>query len=173
MPLIYYFHGLNGFLTAEKRKVLEPLGHVIAPVYDFQNQQTLATIKESFYDKALNDAVFIGTSFGGYVANYLSTVYDRPSLVFNPALVLRTIPIGLDAPLTSHLQSLSMFVLGEKDELLSAADNIRFIENHIKGPKEILMEKDMAHHIPPEVFKKHVRSFFEKIHAGNNGLAGV
>jgi predicted esterase YcpF (UPF0227 family) len=158
---IYYFHGFDGFLTQEKRKLLEPFGNVIAPTYNYRDPKTLKEIKESFYEKDLNDSVFIGTSFGGYVANYFSTIYDKPNLLFNPALLFRTLKMGLDAPLASNLKSLSYFVLGEKDRLLSCSDNIGFINQNIKGPKEIIIEKQMGHHIPTDIFGKHVSLFLK------------
>ena len=163
MPNIYYFHGLNGFLTQDKRMILEPFGKVIAPTYNFQDQKTLFSIKDAFTNNDLADSIFIGNSFGGYVASYLSAVYDKPTLFFNPALMLRKENIGLDAPLTSNLKSLSFFVLGEKDPLLPYQDNLDFIHQHIKGPKEIATEKEMAHFISAPVFKKYVTRFFELI----------
>jgi uncharacterized protein len=162
---IYYFHGFDGFLTNEKRKILEGFGNVIAPTYNYRDAQTLTQIKESFYEKDLNLAVFIGTSFGGYVANYLSSVYDKPNLLYNPALLFRTLKMGLDAPLASNLSSLSYFVLGEKDSLLSCHDNVRFINEYIKGPKEIVIEKEMGHHIPATIFEKHTALFFKSINS--------
>ncbi len=160
MQNIYYFHGFDGFLTHEKRKILEPFGNIIAPTFNYRDPQTLIEIKESFSDKDLNGAVFIGTSFGGYVANYFATIYDKPSLLFNPALLFRTLKMGLDAPLVSNLKSLSYFVLGEKDRLLNCSDNISFITQNIKGPKEIVIEEQMGHQIPEDIFGKHVSFFF-------------
>jgi predicted esterase YcpF (UPF0227 family) len=162
---IYYFHGFDGFLTHEKRKILEHFGNVIAPTYNYRDAQTLAQIKESFYEKDLNQSVFIGTSFGGYIANYLSSIYDKPNLLYNPALLFRTLKMGLDAPLISSLGSLSYFVLGEKDRLLSCTDNFRFINEYIKGPKEIIIEKEMAHDIPAGIFEKHTALFFKNINS--------
>jgi hypothetical protein len=163
---IYYFHGFDGFLTNEKRKILEGFGNVIAPTYNYRDAQTLTQIKESFYGKDLNQAIFIGTSFGGYVANSLSTIYDRPNLLYNPALLFRTLKMDLDAPLISSLSSFSYFVLGEKDRLLSCHDNMQFIDEYIKGPKEIIIEKEMGHHIPAEIFGKHAALFFKNINSG-------
>lgn len=160
---IYYFHGFDGFLTTEKRKILEGFGNVIAPTYNYRDAKTLTEIKESFFHRQLHDAIFIGTSYGGFVANYLSVTFDKPNLLYNPALLFRTIHMGLDAPLTSILSSLSYFVLGEKDKLLNYHDNVRFITEHIKGPKEIVVEKDMGHHIPAEIFEKHAALFFKNI----------
>ena len=160
---IYYFHGFDGFLTHEKRKILENFGNVIAPTYNYRDAQTLIQIKESFFEKDLDGSVFIGTSFGGYVANYLSTVYDKPNLLFNPALLFRMLKMGLDAPLTSSLQSLSYVVLGEKDRLLNYGDNVRFITDYFKGPTEIIIEKEMGHHIPPNIFDKQADNFFKMI----------
>jgi predicted esterase YcpF (UPF0227 family) len=163
---IYYFHGFDGFLTTEKRKILEGFGNVIAPTYNYRDAKTLTEIKESFFDRQLDDAVFIGTSYGGFVANYLSVTFDKPNLLYNPALLFRTLKMGLDAPLTSILSSLSYFVLGEKDRLLSCHDNVRFINEYINGPKEIIIEKEMGHHIPAEIFQRHTALFFKNINTG-------
>jgi predicted esterase YcpF (UPF0227 family) len=160
---IYYFHGFDGFLTEERREILEPYGNVIGPTYNYRDPKTLIEIKEFFSDKNLDGDIFIGTSFGGYVANYLSTVYDKPNLLFNPALLFRTLKMGLDAPLLSNLKSLSYFVLGEKDRLLNCSDNVGFITQNIKGPKEIMIEKQMGHHISGDIFNKYATLFFKQI----------
>lgn len=159
---IFYFHGLDGFLTNEKKVILEPFGNVIAPTYNYRDPSTLTSIKNRFRDADLSNSVFMGTSYGGFVASSLSVLYDHPTLLFNPALVLRTIPMGLDAPLTCQLRSISFFVLGEKDRLLLWKDNLKFINEHIKGPKEVAIEKDMGHHVPADVFSRYVSLFFEK-----------
>lgn len=166
MKNIFYFHGLDGFLTHEKKVILESFGNVIAPTYNYRDPSTVTSIKNTFEATDLANTVFMGTSYGGFVASSLSVLHDKPVLLFNPALVLRTIPMGLDAPLTSNLQSLSFFVLGEKDKLLGWKDNFKFINEHVKGPKEIAVEREMGHHIPADVFSKYVSLFFEKISNG-------
>jgi len=163
---IYYFHGLDGFLTHEKKIMLESFGNVMAPTYNYRDPSTITSIKNTFEKADLSNGVFMGTSYGGFVASALSVLHDKPNLLFNPALVLRTIPMGLDAPLTCELESLSFFVLGEKDKLLGWKDNLKFINDHIKGPKEIAVEKEMGHHIPVDIFSKYVSRFFEKLSKG-------
>ena len=86
---ILYFHGLDSSLTFKKRQVMELYGNVTAPTYDYQNPNVLAGIDRNFkYDE---NTVLIGSSFGGYLANFFSSKYDIPCLLFNPALAFRSI----------------------------------------------------------------------------------
>ncbi len=108
----------------------------------------------------MESTVFIGSSFGGYVANMLSAVYDMPCLVFNPALAYRTFDLELPKPFPTNITSLSYIVLGKKDIAIRFKDNLDFISELIKGPKKLLIENSMAHRIPVNIFEKHVEIFF-------------
>jgi len=163
MHNIFYFHGLDSFLTDDKRKILEKFGKVTAPTFNYRDPQTLNNILESFDDLDMKSTIFIGSSFGGYVANLLSVGYDKPCLLFNPALAYRNVDLTLEEPFDPAIKSVSWFVLGEKDDVVNCNDNLEFISKHIKGPKKVIIEKELGHRIPLDIFEKYVSRFFKSI----------
>ncbi len=159
---IKYYHGLDSFLSAEKRNILERFGNVTAPTYDYRDAEVLKSINETF-DDSTESAVLIGSSFGGYLASLFSAAYDIPCLLFNPALVCRSIEFLEDKFFDREITSHSYIVLGLKDDVINCADNLVFIKEHLNGPKEIVVEKDMGHRVPLDIFEKHVELFFGQL----------
>lgn len=160
---ILYFHGLDSSLTLKKRQVMELYGNVIAPTYDYRNSNVLEGIEKNFkYDK---NTVLIGSSFGGYLANFFSSKYDIPCLLFNPALAFRSIAgiAGSEGHLENDITNLSYIVLGQKDTVSHAEVNRAFINQYFKGPVEIVIEPNMKHRVTSVIFKKHVDRFFRQL----------
>ncbi|MEO6948651.1 MAG: YqiA/YcfP family alpha/beta fold hydrolase [Ginsengibacter sp.] len=161
---IFYFHGFNGFLTHEKREVLQQFGKVIAPTFNYSLGDTLSGIINSFKDVDLKSAIFMGTSYGGYVINVLNEKYDIPGLLFNPALPYRIlIEPNREHYFENNLKSLSSFVLGKKDKLVRYQDNLDYISKYVKGPKEVILNEDLGHSIPVKEFEIYTRNFLEKV----------
>ena len=157
---IIYYHGMDSFLSDDKRSILEKFGKVSAPTYDYRKPEVLQSIADDF-DDPIEDTIVIGSSFGGYLANMFSIAYDVPCLLFNPALPYRSIDLDMDQPFDSAINSLSYFVIGKEDEIIKCEDNLRFIDKFVKGPKEVMVEYEMAHRVPVELFEKHVKNFFQ------------
>ena len=160
---ISYFHGLDSSLTFKKRQVMELYGNVTAPTYDYRNPNVLAGIDRDFkYDE---NTVLIGSSFGGYLANFFSSKYDIPCLLFNPALAFRSIAGIADSEddLENDITSLSYIVLGQKDTVCNAELNRAFINRYFKGPTELVIEPHMKHRVPSVIFQKHVDRFFRQL----------
>lgn len=160
---IIYFHGLDSSLNAEKREALELYGKVTAPTYDYRNPIVLKNIEKLFaYDE---NTIVVGSSFGGYLANLFSTKYDIPCLLFNPALAVRSIPgmLTLSNEQISNNSNLSYLVLGKKDTVVDADTSIIFINKYINGLKEIVIEPDLEHRVPNEIFQKHLKLFFARL----------
>ena len=160
---IIYFHGLDSSLNEEKREALEVYGIVTAPTYDYRNAAVLENI-EKMFTYSIN-TVLVGSSFGGYLANLFSTKYDIPSLLFNPALAVQSIPslITLNNQKESNNKSLTYFVLGKKDTVVDAAASLIYIDSYIKGTKEISIEPDLEHRVPLDIFQKHLQLFFSML----------
>lgn len=164
---INYYHGLDSSLSVEKRTVLKKFGKVNGSTYDYRNPKVMENINESF-DETAENTVIIGSSFGGYLANIFSVAYDLPCLLFNPALPYRSIYSRLEQPFEANIASLSYIVLGRKDDIINCEDNLEFIDKYIKGPKEIIIEEQMAHQIPIDIFSKHISGFFEALNNDMN-----
>lgn len=156
---ILYYHGLDSFLSEEKKDILERFGTVTAPTYNYRNPEVLQSINNSFDDSPAN-TVLIGSSFGGFIANLFSLSYDLPCLLFNPALAYRSIDLAQEVPFDSNINSLSYIVLGSEDKVINCADNLVFINQHFHGPTEIIIEEGMEHRVPVDIFEKHVTDFF-------------
>ncbi len=142
---------------------MELYGNVTAPTYDYRNPIILEGINTSFeYDE---NTILIGSSFGGYLANIFSLKYDIPCLLFNPALVFRSIAgiAGSEHELENNITNLSYIVLGKKDTVINAALNKAFINRHFKGPTEIITEPNMKHRVPLPIFQKHIKLFFRQL----------
>ena len=158
---ILYFHGLDSFLSDDKKIILEKYGIVEAPVTNYREFNIY-----HFLDPLLKtDAtVVMGSSFGGYIGYTLARHVNLPSLLFNPALIGRSI----NAEYTKGnepgiMTSLSYIVLGKKDEVINCAENFDYISKNVKGPKKIIIEDTLAHRIPLDIFEKHVAKFFQSI----------
>ena len=160
---IIYFHGLDSSLNEEKRKALEVYGIVTAPTYDYRNAAVLENIEKTF-TYSIN-TVLVGSSFGGYLANSFSSKYDIPSLLFNPALAVQSIPslITLNNQIESNNSNLTYDVLGKKDTVVDAAASINYLDKYIKGRKEIVIEPDLEHRVPIDIFQKHLHLFFNML----------
>ena len=83
-----------------------------------------------------------------------------PCLLFNPALVYRSVDLAQEKPLDNHILSLSYVVLGKQDDVINYKDSLDFISQHFKGPKEIVIDEHMGHRVPVDIFEKHTRQFF-------------
>lgn len=164
---IYYFHGLDSSLNDEKRKILQQFGNVNASVYNYRGPGVLEGIAEWFDGVVKGNSVIIGSSFGGYVAQMLAEAYNLPCLLFNPALFYRSIDASLKMELNTHSNSLSYIVLGKKDDVVTFSDNFQFVSAHIKEPKKVMVEEDMAHQVPAQIFEKHVTQFFKEVKMSN------
>ncbi len=149
---ILYYHGLDSFLSDEKKIILEKFGKVTAPTFDYRNPAVLQYINNSFSELP-ESTVLIGSSFGGYIANILSTGYDLPSLLFNPALAYRNIDLNMEEPFNGNITSLCYIVLGKQDDVIKCKDNVDFISKHLKGETEVVVEQTMGHRIPVDIFK--------------------
>ncbi len=160
---IKYFHGLDSFLSEEKRAILETFGKVTAPVFNYKEPGALQSINDSF-DEILPDTILIGSSFGGYIASVTSTAYDIPCLLFNPALKYREVEETLQEPFDPNIKSLSYIVLGRKDEIINCDENLSLIDKYYKAVTKVIIEENMSHRIPVDIFKKHVELFFKKLH---------
>lgn len=165
---ILYFHGLDSELSDAKRKFLQQFGNVTGQTYNYKDPEVLEFINPLFKGKDLSNTILIGSSFGGYLANSFSMLYDIPCLLFNPALASRSFDLDVSQPFDNMISSLSYIVLGKQDDVINCNDNAAFIADNLKGLKEICIEESLGHRIPIDIFEKHVSLFFEQINRNNS-----
>ena len=157
---ILYLHGLNSSLSDEKRTILEKYGTVYSPSIDYESDKnSIENIRRQFVDGEID--IVMGSSMGGFVGYFVSTAFKKPALLFNPALVSRSVFQNIP-DYSNPNRSFKRLVLGAKDELVDPKDTLKFIGESIGENTDyhISLRQDLAHRIPLDVFEYEVRSFF-------------
>jgi uncharacterized protein len=160
MSKTLYIHGLDGFLSDEKRTILSTYTQVVAPIMDYRANPAayydlLSIAKEEKLD------VIIGTSMGGCMAYHLSLHLSLPALLFNPALPFRS--VGIDLPTQDKIRDTYLrVVIGGQDDIIDAVQNVAWLATHEKGDMDIRWTNTLGHRIPLEVFEEEVGGFFER-----------
>ena len=160
---ILYIHGLNGSLSEEKRTILENYGTVYSPSIDYESDNnSIENIRRQFVDGKID--VVMGSSMGGFVGYYLSIALKKPALLFNPALVSRSVFQNVP-DYSNPNRSFKRLVLGAKDEVVDPKDTLKFIGERIAENMDyhISLRQDLAHRIPQDIFEYEVRSFFNHL----------
>ena len=113
---ILYLHGLNSSLSGEKRTILEKYGTVLSPSIDYESDdKCIENLRSRFAEG--NVDVVTGSSMGGFVGFYLSIAFNKPALLFNPALIARSVFQNVpDYNNPDH--SFKRLVLGATDEVV-------------------------------------------------------
>lgn len=160
---ILYLHGLDSKLSSEKREILQKYGKVFAPDLDYyQNPDAIGTILNMYPEIEINTV--IGSSMGGFAAYHVSNALVRPALLFNPALmkrsVLQNIPLG-----SNSYNSLKQIVIGQRDEVVLPADTLYFLSQNFNPVTDVNLRlvPRLGHNIPVELFEEEVQSFFSKL----------
>lgn len=170
-----YLHGLDSFLTDEKRVILENYTtNLIAPTIDYRKDpHTIQTLLEHYKSEKKSEKIelVIGSSMGGLAAYYLSWFWQIPCLAFNPALPYRSIIQELPAlpaivnneknPRQKYLR----VILGRHDDTINPFDTLPILMNDMNEnePLSIHLRNDLAHQIPLSIFDEELNYFFEKV----------
>lgn len=161
MKSILYLHGYNGSLTPAKQAILERYGNVAAPAIAYDRSDYFNKLT----DLAHTTDVIIGSSFGGHTAHMLSLLYDKPSLLFNPAFITKSPApdlTGLTIPLSKA--SYTCIVLGKLDDVIMYRDNLEFVSRKLELNNVRVVEVDgLGHRIPEEVFEEQVVGFWGRL----------
>ena len=162
---ILYLHGLESKLSERKRAVVSKYGTVTAPDLDYHNDpdavlNLIANYKNSKFD------VVMGSSMGGFAGYHISNAFSLPALLFNPALVKRSVPQNI--PETKIPDSgFRQIVLGGQDTIVNPADTLGYIGRDFGGGLDyhLHLRHEMTHRVPMEVFEEEVESFFKYLAA--------
>lgn len=159
---ILYIHGLDSKLSPEKREVLENYGNVLSPDLNYyENPNAIETILGMYSEEEVD--VVMGSSMGGFAGYYVSNALNKPALLFNPALVKRSVPQNI--PKIEKYNALKQIVLGQIDEVVSPADTLNFLPRHFNPLTDLHLHlvPQNGHNIPLPLFEAEVKSFFEKL----------
>lgn len=158
MKSILYLHGYNGSLSPAKHAILERYGNVAAPAIAYDKPDYFKKLT----DLARTADVIIGSSFGGHTAYLFSLLFDKPTLLFNPAFVTKS-PVpdlgGITIPnsKTSHTR----IVLGKLDNVIMHKDNLAYVTKKLNSVDvQIVAIDGLGHRIPEEVFEEQMVGFW-------------
>lgn len=160
---ILYIHGLDSKLKQAKRNILEKYGKVYAPDIDYYNDPDAIQSTLKLYPGVEINTV-IGSSMGGFAGFYISTILQRPALLFNPALKHRSVEqIVPQIPIDFH--NFKQFVIGAQDEVVKPADTLEFIAKSYNRFTEfhLHIRPELSHRIPEPVFEEEVETFFGRL----------
>ncbi|NGX85332.1 YqiA/YcfP family alpha/beta fold hydrolase [Aequorivita sp. KMM 9714] len=159
---ILYLHGLDSSLNVEKRAILEKYGTVYSPQIDYRNDESsIESLINLYKDKDIDSV--IGSSMGGFAAYYIADKFQRPALLFNPALAYRSVHQNIP-DIKNPLSNLKHLVLGAKDEVVDPKSTLEFLSNSIGIDNyNIKIRQDLQHRIPEEIFEVEVKAFFKKL----------
>ncbi|MBX0333009.1 hypothetical protein K3G39_07140 [Pontibacter sp. HSC-14F20] len=158
MKSILYLHGYNGSLSPAKQAILERYGNVAAPAIAYDKPDYFKKLT----DLARTADVIIGSSFGGHTAYLLSLLYDKPTLLFNPAFVTKSPApdlggIAIPNSKTSH----TSIVLGKLDNVIMYRDNLAYVSRELGLANLRVVKVDgLGHRIPDVVFEDQVVRFW-------------
>ena len=159
---ILYLHGLESKLSDAKRVVLERYANVIAPDLDYHNNPDAVQEVYETYKSQTIDYV-MGSSMGGFAAFHLGRAFDKPVLLFNPALVKRSVPQNIPA-YKIPASGFGQVVLGGKDTVVDPADTLSFLGDQLKAgfDYQLHLRADMGHRTPLDVFEEEVGLFLTR-----------
>lgn len=169
-----YLHGLDSFLSDEKRVILEKYTpSLIAPLIDYRKDPyTIQTLLERHQNEKIE--LVIGSSMGGLTAYYLSWFWQIPCLAFNPALPYRSTIQELPALPTeinnekNPRQKYLRVILGRHDDVINPFDTLPILMRDINQdePLSVHFRNDLAHQIPFSIFDEELNYFFENVKNG-------
>lgn len=162
---ILYLHGLESKLSQPKREILEKFGKVSAPDIDYHNNpKSIQSILEQYAH--LDIHAVVGSSMGGFAGYYISTLLDKPALLFNPALKRRSVHQELPE-IDSPTRMFKQIVIGQRDEVVDPVDTFSFLAEHRNQVTDIHihLRHEMEHRVAIDCFKEELELFFGRISA--------
>lgn len=162
---ILFLHGLESKLSDEKRAILESYGTVFAPDLEYKsNPNVIQNLYDEYKDQDIN--AIIGSSMGGFAGFHLANSLGICALLYNPALpyrnnVVQNIPIHL----SKKHSPLMRIVLGGRDDVVNAKDNLAFLSQNFSDLKDCSIEiiNALGHQIPVDIFEAQTEAFFKRL----------
>lgn len=113
MPYLLYLHGFNSSENAQKAHLLKDYCQqlnladcLIIPRLDWQPAKAIKQLEEIIEPRLASGISLIGSSLGGFYANYLAHKYEINSIVLNPA-------VGAPKLIQAHLGAQTNYHTGE------------------------------------------------------------
>ncbi len=159
MKKILYLHGLDSKPNEEKIAILENgFGlAVIAPKLDYYASEGSTQLFDSLCERIRKLRIdgIVGSSFGGFMGFYLSSQFNIPAYLFNPALHSRAIDVKVEYPKNSPQK---VIFLGKHDDVIDPERTKKFLVDH-DYKNYFVVEEDFGHALPVEVFRELLRRY--------------
>lgn len=117
LPYLLYLHGFNSSENAHKANLLKDYFQqlnladaLIIPRLNWQPEEAIKQLEAIIEPKLASGISLIGSSLGGFYANYLAHKYEINSIVLNPA-------IGAPRLIQAHLGAQTNYHTGERYNL--------------------------------------------------------
>jgi len=151
---IAFLHGLESIQPSEKSKWLErTFDSPYCPDMDYKDPDLFEKVLKEIQDR--NIEFIIGSSMGGYFAYCISTLTGIPTILFNPAMIGRSI----DPPTRlGNISANHEVVYGLFDNVIDCAKARKWFEEYGIGAIHFHQEF-MGHRIDIPIFTKHVTEF--------------
>jgi len=153
----YFLHGLESTLPSSKVEIMEKINWKVGAHH--MNYKGYNPYEQTIeYVTKFNPDIVIGSSLGGLIARYISTYYNIPSILLNPALHSKNYNIDLPNEF-GKFEPKIWALLGENDMVVNSHQNRRemkkinasiFIDNH-------------AHRTPADIFNKFILKILPEI----------
>ncbi|WP_210466856.1 YqiA/YcfP family alpha/beta fold hydrolase [Rufibacter roseolus] len=156
---ILFLHGYGSPLTIPKRQILEQYGEVVAPSIEYQDKNYFPDLLE-LAEKA---DIIIGSSFGGHTGHLLSSLFNKPALLFNPAFVKSIPQPDLREVIIPNLKSgYTQIVLGKTDTVIPFQENLTYITKELEFKSLTLtVIDDMEHRVPENILAEQMEKFIK------------
>lgn len=158
---ILFIHGLESTLSENKKEILAQFGQVYAPIIDYKSDEnSIQKIINDFENE--NITHIIGSSMGGFAGFYIANYFEIPALLFNPALLERSVLQNIPNFISST-DSFKSIVLGKLDRVVPNEKVFQFFEQQPLWNSNVTftLESEMEHRIPVDLFEKNVTQFFK------------
>jgi uncharacterized protein len=159
---IIYLHGLDSKLSEEKKSILQNFGNVITTNVDYYtNANVIQTVLEDYQDSNID--IVMGSSMGGFAGYYVANALKKPALLFNPALVKRS--VQQNVPEITEVNTLKQIILGQVDDVVNPHETIDFLMKHLNPVTQLHLHlvPGLGHNIPVAFFENTVAAFFKKL----------
>lgn len=154
-----YIHGLDSSPKPDKMAVIREHSLAEGLHLDYRADNT------AFYK--LNDYInnhgithIVGSSMGGFLGFWLAEKHQLPCLLFNPALVERSVSMEYQQQLNGCPSRL--VVLGAKDDVVNPQQTAEFLDNLYATTthQRVVWCNNLAHQIDINTFTEFVDYFF-------------
>ncbi len=160
MKNLLYLHGLDSFLSDEKRLVLSQYFNVISPKIDYLTDDVNEILADILNQQKID--CIMGSSMGGYVGYHLSRKLHKNCLLFNPAMLSRSLDINFEAKQNYAFYSgLMCVLLGKKDDIIPFKNSYELLIYDDSIAKiNFIIHSNLGHRIDLKTFEEAVWAFY-------------